>query len=838
MGDRVRALRNVADGVLDPMDYMDIDEDYRGLAVTSSATDRLRYDSLKFFSIVPTIVRGVIGAYSKAYTEYVAMAVNPEVTNDILEKMNDELRSVLVSGIEQLFLKENADLPDEQLKIKHEMFMQSEQVVEYFNKKFRTEAELWASHSLNVFEQKYKLRTLEQDVLKQILVTDCPAVHIDYTDGIMNPELIDERWLFYLRSKTQRDLSESAVVGWFDFMTYQEVVNRWGSRMSQEDAERLAAWCSGPGAALDMRFDHTERYHKTRHAYEDSKINKLMMNQIIDRHASKNDGNSPMSRDLMKVTTIYFYVPRKVGFLSVKNDGEFVVEDELVDELYVPNRATSIYTQAAKTKDTLLTGEHVDWFYTLDLYRGRKLAPSSLFKYDGMFSTAVDGDEVWLELDRVDIILADKRFRHGKYIPVHGGPSDTTSSGITSVVALCEPFQVIYNWLLNRADQLMQTEIGKFHAMPEQLIPGESLDESWSQNSLNEFANLARNTGVAPLSNRLNSNGGSAAALSIGAGQTIDLTATADVLQKTNLAQIFRQLCYETVGLNLNQMVGDFAPSQSARSVAMGADRTATQLATTFTRTSDVMVRVLTTMTEISRQMAVENPSVEMVYTTNQGSRALFRIGSENLMLSEFGIFIKSNRSDLEIIERIKTYVSTNNTIGADAEELTHLMTFTSVPELLDKLAQVRRRRQKDAEEEHRRNMEIEQARIDAEATRQAEELRNSDAQKALDRENDVMVAQIKAMGYANDDAAGIQQAILDIQTANERQRALYQRQEFEKQQAAAQLAVDTAKIRTSQENSEFNRQVMLKQLAQRDRELNLKEQDIKARNIRSEAID
>ena len=396
----------------------------------------------------------------------------------------------------------------------------------------------------------------------------------------------------------------------------------------------------------------------------------------------------------------------------------------------------------------------------------------------------------------------------------------------------------MFNWLHNRNKQLLSTEIGKFYAIPEALLPRESLGGEWENDSLAKFAMVARDTGIGATANPMTNGGGPSSGLVGSLGQVIDMTKTQEVTEKFNLATMFELACYRSAGFTPEFLFGDISPSQSAKSVAMGQQRTVTQIQHLFTRLNDIMIKARTTMLSSAKYIAETKPTVEMVYNTSQQGRAIFKVGTSDFSLAKLGVFAKSNGGDLAVIESIKNYVANNNTMGADSYEMATLFSFKSLPGLFIKLRDIQVDKQAEREREHQQAMELEQERAANEKALLEAQMAEAARQKDLDREAGIMERQIAALGYANDTADNIQKAILGLQTANAAQQEMYDRNNRELTIQAAKERSTMAEQQMKQRKLVFDEQVTAKQLAQKDKELQLYEKDIIARNKRTKAID
>ena len=835
----VRRLYQLAEGVINERDYVETEVDYKNM-VKIGNEQKLAVDNLDFYPIIPTIVRAALGTHDKNYSEYIAQAVNPDVTNTILERMNEELRTTLISNVEALFQMQTENDEPDVVEQKRKLMQESATVQQFYKQDYRTTVEEWGQHVMNLENERFRMKEKERKVLKQIVVTDDPVVHIDHTNGNYNVEVLDERETFCMRSPGSEDYSDSQVFGWFEFLTFTDVLNRFSNQISDKEMERVSGWSMskrGTGYLINdliQPFSPGQRIAEAKHNLE------IIRDTAIWQRFSSLYRDLGMDTDLVRLTTMYFYVPRKVGVLTVRSNNTEVTE--MVDEQFKVTIKPVYEPGMPRKVEYLVLGEHVEWMYIPELWRGKKLSAktseAAASVSGGPITSVPNVEDIWVELGRCEIQHSDPYHKYAIHIPVHGGSITDQFGQSTSVVKTAAPWQIMFNWVHNRAKQLLSTEIGKFFMLPNSLIPTESLEGSWEQDSLGQFATVARDTGLAPTSNPLAQGGAASLALQGGYGQVVDLTKTQEIIEKTNLASIFKTECYHSVGLTPEYLLGDMAPSQSARSTAMGQDRSATQIRHLFTRLNEVMLRVRTTMLNTAKHIAQKSPTAELSYTTSEAGRVLFRTATEDFSLQSLGVFVKSNGSDLATVEMIKQYVANNNTMGADSVEMSTLLSFKSLPELFSKLKIIRDEREQQKEREMAHQQQMQQQQIQAQQAAQQAEIEARAEEKALDRESRIMEAQIKAMGYAQDDAQGIQDSILRLQSANADQQAMYERA---KQQFSAEATreLQTDRMLELKSKDLASREIeRMKAIEQKDRELDLRAKEIEARNRRTQKID
>lgn len=817
--ERYEKLYNLAEGVINPEDYIKIEETDPDLFKALEGNQVEEVANLKFFPIIPNIIRGIMGDNDKKYTEYYASAINPEHTNLILEKLTTDLRGSLVESAQALFLAENPNPGEEEIKL----FQESEKIRNYYNTDYRTEVELWANHTMNIEDEKYKMADIERQLLKQILVTEDPIVHVNYSDGNYYPEVKNEKDCFYLKSPNLDDYSESMMFGWFDYENLATVLNKVSNELDKEGIETLKHWVDNyynPGFVINgldkFRTGNRSELHESKQNWINFKT--------LEAGDQRRYGD--VHNQLIRVTTMYFLLPRKVGKLTYKSGD--VVYSDLVDENFISTYKAVYDTRfKEKSEKTLLEGEHIEWFFINELWKAKKL-DINLYS-ENYRETTPDTKSIWLYLDRHEIQYPEHQMKYGIRIPVHGGAITNRYNRNFSITESIESWQEMYNWIWNRIQQLLATEVGKFFIFNQNIIPQESFDGSWGKHNLEKFYLVAKDTSLAPADDSITNMGQPSVQAHGGYGQVVDLDKTNEILGKANLARLVKEQAFLEVGMTPEFVYGDFSPKQSARSVAQGQQRSMTQIQHIFTRLGQVMQRLRSTMLETALYQTVNQPSVEISYLTRDQTRAIFSASTESFPLSTLAVYVKSNISEIEVIETIKQLMMTNNTLGADSLEIATMLTFKNIPELFNKLKTLKADReyqvQKQSEEENARL----QATIEAQDRRTQAELAYQQDKDQLDREKDILIAQIRALGYGE----GTPQEILD---AARRAQDLKE-QEFQHKQNYAQTVDEFKQKEFAQKEKNSKADRDLKELIEL-RKLELREKEIEARNKRTKVLD
>lgn len=812
--EKYRKLNNLADGKINPEDYIDDVPEEINLHMSEELDDY----GLTFYPIVPNMVNAIEGDYDKKYIEYVVEIANKENTNQVIELLNNDLRSTLIRRAEEVFLSENPN-PDEQQQA---LFKDSLKMREYYQKDFRTTIEKWANYKMQEEDHKFNMKRIERKVLHDIIVLDDPAVHIDYTDGSYRPEVLNTTDTFYLKSPNLDDYCNSQMFGWFEYSNLGTILNKYANILSAHQVEAITEWVTNYAASnLVINGQHDFITGNNTKDYESTQ-NYLTIKGIMEGNSSAYRGSANygyINDNLVKESTIYFLLPRKLGKLTYKSSE--VTFSEVVDENFKITFKPVYEKGKPKTPEYLLEGEHVEWFYKNELWRGKALTIS-----EGSANTYnTNSEKIWIELGKFEIQFPDPDYRYGISIPVHGGPVSNLYNDSFSLVEKCAPWQIFYNWIWNRNHQLLSTEIGKFFVLNQAAIPSESMGDSWESNTLLKWGQVARDGSVAPVDTSLSNMGQQGLGIHGGIGQVVDLTKTQEISEKANLARMIKQECYEQAGISMQYMYGEISPRMSGAAVAQGNQRSITQIQHIFTRQSDVMKQVRTTMLRTAQFIESLKDESEIAFSDVEGARTIFKSSTDGFLLHNINLNVKTNVADQEVLERLKSKhsQSSTNSLLEDAA----VLTSKSVPQLYERLERLEVKKRKEAEEEQKRQQEMQQQQM---AMMQQQEDRKLAAEAQIaerEHEKDITVAQIKALGFADQYAPLVAEEIKAVERRRDLDRDLQIKLEdrrIEQERFNAQnQSQDRDGIR-----DELEEMIELKKLQQADRKLDIEEMKVK----------
>ena len=769
-----RLLKNykLAKGIIDKTDYIvEPDNDYKDLmdVLTKENDSALE---LKFYPIIPNVINVLSGEFSKRYNKVQFRAVDDRSYNEMLEQKRMQVEEALLADAERKLVEKMIQMgmdpasDEAKQQLAPENIKTLPEIEDYFSKSYRSSVEEWATHQLNVDEERFKMQELEERGFRDMLIADREFWHFRMLEDDYDIELWNPVLTFYQKSPDQRYISDSAYVGKIDLMTVADVVDRYGYLMSQQQLESLQRiyparsaqyqvnGYQNDGSYYDATRSHAWNTNSPGLAYRQYTSNYMadparggdILTQILSQSedlAYFGDSN------LMRVSTIYWKTQRKIGHLTkIEFDGE--VTQEIVDETFKvtekPVYDTSIFKN--KTKDTLLQGEHLDWIWINEIWGGVKVGPNVPAMWKS--STSSEINPIYLGINRTKPGRLPFQFKgnnslYGCKLPVEGRVFSDRNTRSTSLVDLMKAYQVGYNMVNNQIADILIDELGTVIMFDQNALPRHSMGEDWGKNNyakayvaMKDFQMLPLDTSITNTENAVN----------FQHYQTLNMEQTSRLMSRIQLANYFKQQCFDAIGINPQRLGGPVA-AETATGVMNAMQQSYAQTEIYFVQHSDqLMPRVHQMRTDLAQFYYSTNPSVRLSYISTEAEKVNFTINGTDLLLRDFNVFATTKTNHRAILEQLKQMALTNNTTGASIYELGNIVKADSIGEVTDILkdSEARVNAQRQEEMQQQRQMQEQQLQAQAQEAQMKVQMEQEEAEK--NRQKDITVAEIRAAGY------------------------------------------------------------------------------------------
>ena len=830
-----RLLKNykLAKGIIDKTDYIvEPDNEYKDLMDTLTAENDSALE-LKFYPIIPNVINVLTGEFAKRYSKVQFRAVDDTSYNEMLEQKRIQIEEALLADAEaNLILKMvemGMDPASEEAKqqLSPEGLKSLPEIEDFFSKSYRSMVEEWASHQLSVDEERFKMQELEERGFRDMLISDREFWHFRMLEDDYDVELWNPILTFYQKSPDQRYIADSNYCGKIDLMTVSDAVDKYGYLMDEKQLRSLEKvyparsaqyqvnGYQNDGAYYDATRSHDWNTQMPGLAYRQFTSNnwddRSRGGDILSEILNENEDVSMWGEgDLLRVSTIYWKTQRKIGHLTkIETDGE--VTQEIVDETFkITKKAvydTSIFKQ--KNKENLLEGEHIEWIWINETWGGVKIGPNLPAMWRSTMGDNIN--PIYIGINRTKPGRLPFQFKgnntlYGCKLPVEGRVFSDRNTRSTSLVDLMKAYQVGYNMVNNQIADILIDELGTVIMFDQNALPRHSMGEDWGKNNyakafvaMKDFQMLPLDTSITNTENATNFNH----------YQTLNMEQTNRLMSRIQLANYFKQQCFDAIGIN-PQRLGGPVSAQTATGVVQAMQQSYAQTEMYFVQHSDhLMPRVHQMRTDLAQYYYSTNPSVRLSYISSEAEKVNFSINGTELLLRDFNVFATTKTNHRAILENLKQMALTNNTTGASIYELGNIVKADSIAEVTDILKDSETRMQQQRQQEMQQQRQMQEQQLQAKAQEEQQKLQVEIEENAKNRQNDITIAEIRSAGFGSmadinkNQQSDFQDAMKDIrETTQYREQMNLKREENSSKSMMenSRLQVEREKINASKE--------------------------------------
>ena len=335
----------------------------------------------------------------------------------------------------------------------------------------------------------------------------------------------------------------------------------------------------------------------------------------------------------------------------------------------------------------------------------------------------------------------------------------------------------------NQIADILIDELGTVIMFDQNALPRHSMGEDWGKNNyakaytaMKDFSMLPLDTSITNTENATNFNH----------YQTLNMEQTGRLMSRIQLANYFKQQCFDAIGIN-PQRLGGAVSAQTATGVVNAMQQSYAQTEIYFVQHSDhLMPRVHQMRTDLAQFYNSTNPSVRLSYISSEAQKVNFTINGTDLLLRDFNVFATTKTNHRAILEQLKQMALTNNTTGASIYELGNIVKADSIAGVTDILKDSEARIQAQRQQDMQQQQQMQQEQLQAKAQEEQMKLQAEQMENDKDRQNDLTIAEIRAAGYGSmsdvneNKVSDFQDAMKDIrETTQYREQANLKRTEL-----------------------------------------------------------
>ena len=222
------------------------------------------------------------------------------------------------------------------------------------------------------------------------------------------------------------------------------------------------------------------------------------------------------------------------------------------------------------------------------------------------------------------------------------------------------------------------------------------------------------------------------------------------------------------------------------------------------------MPRVHQMRTDLAQHYYSTNPSVRLSYISTEAEKVNFTINGTDLLLRDFNVFATTKTNHRAILENLKQLALTNNTSGASIYELGNIVKADSIAEVSDILKDSEMRIQKQRQQDMQQQREMQEQQLQAKAQEEQQKLQVEMSENEKDRQNDVLLAEIRSAGYGSmvdinqNQMSDYQDAMKDIRDTTQYQ----EKMNLERQKNATKASMENSRLAVEKEKIAAQKQI------------------------------
>jgi hypothetical protein len=735
-------------------------EDFYQEPDVKSFTDILEKDMelpkyVKHYSIVTTPINELTGELTKRPDTYRIKAFDDESKSEELQYKTQILQDYILQEANRKLMEHAAmqgiEVPDEEMQ-QRTMQQVQEELTDY-----TSTAEKWANHILTCSKGEFNIKEKSEDAFRDLMIANRQYYHLyednsklGYNIEVANPK--NTWWLSTPDLKWTSDPSGRAhgayAAGTVQVMELSEIIESIPD-ITKEEIDHLRSSLQDYGL-INVRESNLGNPNAVEGQdsiiYDTYDPLVLQTRMLIESELKENnDGLKDFLGLTSNVSSFgYKYVVVRAYWISKKKIGKLVYTDQfdqlqsvLVDEHY---KSGAMPTQVS-----------LEWGWINEWYQGIKVGPDIYFV---------------------------KPFKLLDYCPIIGLVHEIKNTESRSLVDLMKPFQVIYNVCMNQLFELLQKEVGRVQLMSIRHIPIPK--DGDAQDALDIWEMEARKRGVVFVDD---SPENLKAPSGFNQFASLDLTRTAEIQSRYNLAMQMKNECWELIGMS-RQRMGTVTPSESATGTQTAVQQSYAQTEPLFVAHEYNLGKLYQAIVDASQYIQGSKPQSTVSYITGEGEAAFIQVNGNDIKLRDLKVFSTNRPEDTQMFNEIRALSQAIIQNGGSVYDIVELYSTKSQRQLKKVFKDLRDRQQAMQEQAQATQQQqvdqqgqIAQAQMEQAAQQKQIEMENQNHQNELDRINKKEIALLNALGRnpeatADVDQTGIADALEISNMAAEETRA------------------------------------------------------------------
>jgi hypothetical protein len=399
-----------------------------------------------------------------------------------------------------------------------------------------------------------------------------------------------------------------------------------------------------------------------------------------------------------------------------------------------------------------------------------------------------------------------------------GNIYSATNSQSVSLMDRLVPWVYLYLVVWYRTELALSKNIGKIALIDTSLIPSGWDPEKWM------YYAQALGFGFVNSYNEENRTMGMSGGMNMSMqNKSLDLETSSYIIQHINLLQHIDERIQNTAGIT-RQRLGSISTSELVGNTERAVTQSSHITEPYFFLHDQFKIRVCEAIIEVAKE-ALENKTHIVQDITDDMNEILFEIDGNDFVNADYGVFATNSSKDQLVLQEAKQLLQA--ALQGDKIMLSdaiNVLNTTSISDIKASLKKSETEMMQRQQEQQQQQQQMQQQQIQAQQQMQQEQLDREDYNKEQDRQTNIHIAEIKALGFSRETDVN-QNQIPDV--IEQGKLALDERKaEFERSLQEKKLRIEESKIK--QKDLQVEKQAQLKR-----EELQMKEkiEKLKAKN-------
>jgi hypothetical protein len=776
-------------GKLRPEDFYEANEQVRSFLDVLNASENELPSYVQHYSILNNPINEMVGEATKRPDISKVKAVDDESKSEELQYKTEILQQFITQRARAI-IEAKLGAGGEEVDAELVEQLTAEKVEEYMTG-YTSLAERWGNNMLEALKVQFNIKEKSEDSFRDLLITAREFHHIyeDNSKTGFGYEVLNPKNVWHLTTPDKKYTKDSFAAGCIHVMELSEIIDRFD--LSKEEIDHLRDLGQQSMTLFSPRESNLTTGAEGQDSITYDTYSRLIQQERLFIEAQLRENSDPLS-DFMGISSNvntfgYKYMVLQAYWISKKKIAKVTYFDESGEE-----------------QVTLVDGDEY------------QPIPNQISVEYGYINQWWKGYKIGRDIYHVEPLKILET------CPIIGVVHEIKNTEPKSLVDLMKPFQMIYNVAMNQLWKLLEKEVGVVGVVQLRRIP--RVKDGDGQDDIDAWEMEARERGVmfeddspentkVPLPNT-------------SATRVVDLSRTAEMQTRYQLAVQMKYECWELVGFTRERFGQSIGSSQTATSIQNAVSRSYAQTEPYFVQHEYVMNEVYQTLLDCALAIESQKPTSTISFINSEGTSAFVSVNGSELSYRELKCFVSSRAEDHKIFEELRQLAQPMLQNGADIYDVAVLYSMNSIRQMKDTFRRVQKRKeeliaqqQQAQQQEIQNNMDSVQMQLMADAEERQKDREFEAFQNELDRLNKKEVALINQLGRnenatADNNNDGIADALETVRLTNEIENTnkeynlkLQEMQQKSKEQSD-KIRLELEKIKVARENMKNDLQI------------------------------